>query len=562
MLYGNVGPIDPPGPVPLRERLQSAIDYGEHLLAIRCDPRPWIEANLQIRSKDRRIIPLKLNPLQADYHAHATQWDVILKARQIGFTTLICARYFADSVLRPNTVSVIVAHDTDSSEKIFRIVQLFWERLPPAIQAMAGKPRFSNRREYSWPDINSQFYVGTAGALTFGRGQTINNLHCSEFAFWPKPEEALVALSEAVPADGRIVIESTANGVGNYFHDLWRAAMQRENRFAPHWYRWFDSAEYAIAPTAAEEVAWRAQLASGGSPGSGPAMMTDGVAPLDRDEIGLIRGHGLSFAQIKWRREKIRDLDGRFRTEYPENAVDCFEASTRGVFDPDALARAAARIAPAPAPQRMDMLRGKDTQVPVAPASLLVWEEPVAERVYVIGADVGEGVENGDASAACVLDRSSGAQVAELHGHVPPDRFAQMLNLLGRWYNGALLAVERNNHGHSTLNTLRNVCRYPRLYYHVRYDQTRQGTAMLGWPTDQATKPILVDDLAAAILEEALIMRSDGLVDECRTFVTHDGGSQGAQPGKHDDRVIAAGIAWQARKRMVARPIAKRPEGW
>jgi hypothetical protein len=85
---------------------------------------------------------------------------------------------------------------------------------------------------------------------------------------------------------------------------------------------------------------------------------------------------------------------------------------------------------------------------------------------------------------------------------------------------------------------------------------------MLGWPTDQATKPILVDDLAAAILEEALIMRSDGLVDECRTFVTHDGGSQGAQPGKHDDRVIAAGIAWQARKRMVARPIAKRPEGW
>jgi len=171
-------------------------------------------------------------------------------------------------------------------------------------------------------------------------------------------------------------------------------------------------------------------------------------------------------------------------------------------------------------------------------------------------------VAAGDASAACVIDRSSGAQVAELHGRVAPDRFAQQLNLLGRWYNRAMLAVERNNHGHSTLNTLRNVLRYPRLYYHVRYDAMRQAAPILGWPTDQATKPILVDDLAGAILEGALIMRSPGLVDECRSFVIHDTGSQGAQTGKHDDRVIAAGIAWQARKRMVARPIAKRPEGW
>ena len=484
---------------------------------------------------------------------------MILKARQIGFTTLICARYFADCLLRRNTVSVIVAHDADSAEKIFRIVQLYWERLPAWLHVMAGKPRFSNRREFFWPQINSQFYVGTAGALTFGRGQTINNLHCSEFAFWPKPEEALVALSEAVPADGRMVIESTANGMGNYFHRLWRAAMDQENRFTPHWYRWFDSSEYAAAPTAAEEAAWAAQLVSADA---GQLGARDGVAGLSQDELRLIRGHGLSFAQIKWRREKVRDLGQRFRQEYPENDLDCFLASTRGVFEPDALERAVARIAAEPRAQRLDILRGKDSQIAVAPATLLVWEEPVAERIYVIGADVGEGLAGGDASAACVLDRNSGAQAAELHGRVAPDRFAQQLNLLGRWYNRALLAVERNNHGHSTLNTLRNVLRYPRLYYHVRYDAMRQATPMLGWPTDQATKPILVDDMAAAISQDALIMRSSGLADECRTFVVHNDGSQGAEVGQFDDRVIAAGIAWQARKRMVPRPIAKRPEGW
>ena len=152
--------------------------------------------------------------------------------------------------------------------------------------------------------------------------------------------------------------------------------------------------------------------------------------------------------------------------------------------------------------------------------------------------------------------------MAELHGRVPPERFAQQLNLLGQWYNRALLAVERNNHGHSTLNTLRNVCRYPRVDYHVRYDHMAKTQPMVGWLTDQSTKPILVDDLAAAIAGGHIGIRSAALIDECLTFVTTDTGSQEAQPGAFDDRVMAAGIAWQARKRMVARPIAKRPEGW
>jgi hypothetical protein len=85
---------------------------------------------------------------------------------------------------------------------------------------------------------------------------------------------------------------------------------------------------------------------------------------------------------------------------------------------------------------------------------------------------------------------------------------------------------------------------------------------MLGWPTDQATKPILVDDLAAAIAGGHLLVHSSGMIDECFTFVTTDSGSQEAQEGKHDDRVIAAGIVWQARKRGVSRGTTERPAGW
>ena len=103
---------------------------------------------------------------------------------------------------------------------------------------------------------------------------------------------------------------------------------------------------------------------------------------------------------------------------------------------------------------------------------------------------------------------------------------------------------------------------YPRLYYHVRYDQLGKATPVLGWPTDQATKPILVDDLAAAAASGSILIHSAGLIDECLSFVTTDTGAQQSQEGKHDDRVMAAGIAWQARKRAVSKGTSQRPAGW
>jgi hypothetical protein len=509
---------------------------GQSLLAARRDPCPWIEANLQIRSKDRRIIPLRFNWAQVDYYGHRTPRDVILKPRQLGFTTLVCGLFFADTLLRPSTTSVLVAHDLESAQRIFRIVQLFWDRLPAPEKRRAGKPRLSNCREFHWPRINSSFFVGTAGSPRFGHGLTVNNLHCSEVARWSDPEESLVALLEAVPADGRVILESTANGMGNPFHKLWTEAKSKANGFRPQFYVWWEDPTYRIA---------------------GPAL-TD----LTAEERAFKERWKLDDDQMRWRRDKQRDLRERFAEQYPEDDVTCFLASGRCCFNTEALMAIQGRIAAASAPQQVELLRARTGDIPVSPARLIVWERPVEGRTYVIGADVGEGLAGGDASAACVLDHRHGTQVAELHGRVPPERFAQMLNLLGRWYNRALLAVERNNHGHSVLNTLRNVCGYPNLYYHVRYDPVGKTTPVLGWPTDQATKPILVDDLAAAIAAQQIVIRSSGLVDECLTFVTTDTGSQEAQPGAHDDRVMAVGIAWQARKRMVARQIAKRPAGW
>jgi hypothetical protein len=510
------------------------------ILELRADPRRWIESTLQIRTKDRRVIPLHFNPAQVDYWQHRTARDVILKPRQLGFTTIVSAMYFSDTVLRPNTTSVLLAHDLGSTQQLFEIPKLFWARLPASEKRRVGRPKYSNRRELFWPRINSRFFVGTAGATRFGRGFTINNLHCSEYAFWDHPEDSLLAAVEAVPQDGRIVIESTANGVGNAFHDLWLAAVDRRSEFAPQFYVWWDNPEYAI---------------------EGPALTN-----ITLEERQLKDRRKLSSAQIRWRRARMQRLGEKFFQEYPEDWVRCFFASGRCIFDTRQLQAVQARITAEPDPHEYSSFNlsrpdGSRGYIGLDNARFRVWREPAADRRYVIGADVGEGLADGDASCAIVLDRRTGEQVAELYGRVPPAQFGEMLNALGYYYGRAELAVERNNHGHSTLNTLLNQCRYPRLFWYHGYDARRGRGLTLGWPTTSATKPILVDDLVEAVNTGALTVHSSELVSECFTFVRDERGNAGALEGKHDDRVIAAGIAWQVRKVPEARWSSQRPPG-
>ena len=481
--------------------------------------------------------------------------DLICKPRQLGFTTVICALFFADTVLRPHTTSVMIAHEAQSTERIFEIVHLFWQLLPAPERERIGRAKYSNRREYYWPAIGSRFFVGTAGALTFGRGATIQNLHCSEFAFWPEPAEALLAALEAVPDDGRVVIESTANGMGNYFHDLWTQALEGRGRFKPQFYTWFEDPSYVAAVSDSERTAWTWHLRH--------RQADAGENALTPQEVALIDRHGLRLEQIKWARLKRADLREKFDQEYPTDPVSCFLASGRCIFDTQNLMAIARRIASEPGPESMTSMIVGGEAISLPPASLLVWKRPEPDHHYCIGADVGEGLAEGDASCAVVLDRASGEQVAELHGRVSPERFAVLLNALGRYYRRAEIAVERNNHGHSTLNTLRNVCQYPLLYYHTAYDSGHghPRSVQLGWPTNSATKPILVDDLSEAINTRSLLVRSQLLVNEAMTFVLDDNGNAGAQPGKFDDRIMAAGIAWQVRKRPRARWSPARPPG-
>src|SRR5579863_9339488 len=169
-----------------------------------------IEGLLKVRTKTRGLIPLRPNRAQLEFSRNHTKRSIVLKARQLGITTYVAARFFIQTITQPGTVTVQVAHDQESAEEIFKIVHRFWENLPKGMQGGALLTSRANIRQIVFPRLDSEYRVATAADANAGRGMTIHNLHCSEVARWPRDvEETLASLRSAVPEDGEIVLEST-----------------------------------------------------------------------------------------------------------------------------------------------------------------------------------------------------------------------------------------------------------------------------------------------------------------------------------------------------------------
>jgi hypothetical protein len=460
-----------------------------------------IQDLLKIRTKTRRT-DFTLNRAQQEYARRATKRNIVLKARQLGITTYVAARFFIQTITRPGTLSVQVAHSQESAEEIFRIVKRFWEKLPQFLHRDALRTSYCNARQIVFPMLDSE-YVVTAADENAGRGWTIQNLHCSEVARWGRVgEEALASLRAAVVPDGEIVLESTANGAGGLFYEEWQRS--EETGYTRHFFPWWCEERYKQKP--------------------GKTFL-----PLTAEEEELTAQHGLKRTQIAWRRTQWASLRGLAGQEFAEDAVSCFRASGECVFDQEAVERA---------------LHGSGEPVEMRDNHrLMIWLPPQAGREYVMGVDPAGGGAEGDYSCAQVIDRRLGSQCAELHGHYPPRELAQKLVELGKLYNRALIAVEKNNHGHGVLAYLR-MKEYPSVFAQRGQD---------GWLTSAVSRPAMIENLAAALVEEPMLFRSPRLLNECRTFVRYADGNTGAAPGTHDDCVMALAIAWAVRRAEAGR---------
>jgi hypothetical protein len=478
---------------------------GEHTNAERLMGRV-----LNIRDKQGRLVPMIPNRAQREFARTCGRKNIILKARQLGMTTYVAARFFLRTITTPGTLSVQVAHDQRSAEEIFRIVHRFLENLPEELRnGGALETSRANVRQVVFPRLDSEYRVETAADPNAGRGLTIQNLHCSEVARWPRnAEETLASLRAAVPPCGEIVLESTPRGSGGAFYDEWQRA--GVTGYVRHFYPWWWEPQYRRNDAAVEQ--------------------------LTAEERDLMRAHGLTLAQIAFRRETRSNFGVRAVEEFAEDAETCFRASGECVFD---LETVEARMR-----ERPDPIESRDN------GRLQVWwpalrgsreycsGEPNGRgRRYIIGVDPAGGGTDGDYACAQVIERSTGMQCAELHGHFTPRDLAVQVLALSKEYDDALIAVERNNHGHAVLAHLLNDGR------ENIYRSNRQA----GWLTTAASRPRMIENLGAVLTAAPELFSSVRLLQECRTFVRQSDGTTGAMSGTHDDAVMAMAVALAVR---------------
>lgn len=479
---------------------------------------------------------------------------LLLKARQMGLSTFTEGFLFHDTSTNENKNTLIIAHEESASANLFNMTKLYYEYLPDLIKPMKkyanGKvlqfenPTSDEAEKAENPGLRSKVSIATAGAGEVGRSATYHNLHVSELAFFPDPKTTMLGLMQCVPdqPNTNVIIESTANGVGDYFHELWKQAERGENDFVAIFLPWCIQPEYTRPfRTEAEKEQFIAEV---------EAISTDVTGQLVRTyEYEIMQKHGLTYEQLNWRRYTVQNKcqgdEILFMQEYPIVPEEAFISSGRPKFSIKALRKY--QTITKPPILRGYLQKGENGQIKLVEdpqGYVSIWKEPEPGRFYAIGADVAEGLVHGDYSCAYVGDDEFDV-VAQWHGHIDPDLFGIELVKLAKYYNDAYLGVENNNHGLTTLNAIKKED-YWNLYFTKNYDKIADTmTQKLGWTTSVRTKPLMIDKLAQFIREHYLGIYSDLAIGEMYTYVIEDNGKTNAQPGCNDDTVMAMGIMLQ-----------------
>jgi hypothetical protein len=468
-----------------------------------------MRAILTINDKKGERVPFVPNPAQQQIAEKWGRKNIILKARQMGISTYVAARFFIDTITRPGTLTVQVAHDQRAAEDLFRIVHRFQENLPASWQEGVLKTSRANVRQLRWPLLDSEYRVESAADRNAGRGMTIRNLHCSEVAMWSRDgAEALVSLRAAVPPDGQVVLESTPMGAGGAFYQEWNEAA--ETGFVQHFLPWW------------LEKSYRRELLA-------PANITP-------EEEELKREHGLDDEQLAFRREIRANCRGKFAQEYAEDAEECFLLSGDCMFE---IEKVEERLRECEMPRPMtNACESRDN------GRELIWLPPQPKHEYILAVDPAGGGSNGDYTCAQVIDRVSGMQCAELHAHLTPRETAPRIMRLGHEYNDALLVIERNNHGEALWENVRD-----------QYDNTYENWLKKpnGWVTSVANRPGMIAHFGNMLATDVGMFSSARLLRECRTFLRQPDGGSAAANGAHDDTVLAMAIAQMVRKETAGR---------
>jgi len=478
---------------------------------------------LKIRTKEGTVVPLVLNEAQKIFmrvvinqlQTTGKVRVVVLKGRQQGLSTIIEGIIYWWTSQHKAVKAIVMTHLGESTKALFDMCKRYHENCP---EILKPHTKYSSRKELAFDILDSSYMVATAGGEGVGRGETIQLAHLSEAAFYPPAtaRDNINGLMQAIPnAPGSFVfVESTANGIGNPFHEIWTNAVNGSSEYEAIFIPWYVQQEYRMP-------------------------VPEGFERTPEEEK-LVNTYGLDDEQLMFRRRKIA-VNGpdMFMQEYPFHADEAFLTSGRPVFNPPQIQEL---IDNSPEiKQRLELIGEEFEEAPRGDLVLYRYHNP--GETYYIGADVAMGIRGGDWSVAQILD-SKKRQVGIYRSQVHPDYFATVLEKLGHFFNTAKIAVENNNHGILTATRLGKDLAYPNLYFETQVDkQTEDETVTFGFRTTVKTKPLIIDKLRQAFREQDIKVHDKLTLRECLTYVVKDDGKMEAEAGCFDDCVMSLAIA-------------------
>lgn len=442
---------------------------------------------------------------------------LVLKARQIGWTTAAAAIAFHDAFFNERHPWLIASQGEDEAKDTLDTkIKQPYHMLPLWLRERG--PRITDQNSERVTFENQSVITSIPSTARAGRSKAVFGVLLDEFAFAANAEEMISALDPL--CYGPLIVFSTAFGMGNAFHSLWQEAQRHDSEWVARFRPWH-------------------------------------VVP-GRDDAWYAR-----------EKRKYRGREHLFYQEYPETPEEAFAKTGRTVLPMVLLRDEQDWLEPN---WRVDLqeidwtepsfLNDPPDSWPSLPPDveadheLWIWEPPLVDRDdqgrllrtpnYVISADVAEGLDHGDRTSVWVWDANSLEAVATYRGHWPVEDLGELLEYLGYSYHTALLIPERNNHGILPLDYLRRA-QYPRLYRMGPMAQQIRGdrTPRYGWHTNKASKPKMVNDFIKALRDGAVAIHDSRFLQEAAVFVADGKGAYAAVPGYHDDHIVGCLIGFQ-----------------
>lgn len=512
----------------LKQKLKDIEFYQKKALTL-------VDKSGSVRKFAPNIYQRALNNIVAD-RSKPTRL-LILKCRQVGASTWGSSFTYHRTATQFNKSALVIADNSGNSAGIFNMLKGFYERSPETVRPQR---RYSNQtaivfntpKENDGVGLNSQILVSTSGNLSAGRSKTIQYLHCSEYAFWEDAATVSTGLFQSVPflENTAIIIESTANGVsgkGEQFYNLCMRALDGDSAYSFCFFDWKDNPEYEIIPP-------------------------KGFKRTPEEEELAAKYPNLTDAKIMFRRYKIENELGtalmdpvdQWNQEYPDSPEIAFISSGRPVFSAElihSLIKKAKQFTGTK--HRLDAI----SPVEDKKGEIVIYDRPKQGMAYAIGADVAEGIEGGDFSTFCVLDKELN-MVATYCGHVDPDKFGRMLVLTGKYYNNAILAPESNNHGYAVIAAIKNL-NYNRVFKREEREELGKDiTDKIGWHTNIKTKMLMLDELVAAVRDGSVTIKCESTLREMLSLVIEPDGNVVLNS---KDKTVSLAISLQAIKQAV-----------